>query len=50
VTCIGPPDATLDELIKAADRLMYAVKRGGKNMIRHELLGKIPTAEEGPRG
>jgi diguanylate cyclase (GGDEF)-like protein len=49
VTCIGPPDATLDELIKAADRLMYAVKRGGKNTIRHEILGKIPTTEEEPR-
>jgi diguanylate cyclase (GGDEF)-like protein len=46
VTCVGPPDATLDELIKAADRLMYAVKRGGKNMIRHEILGKIPAEEE----
>ena len=53
VTCVGPPDVTLDDMVKAADRLMYSVKRSGKNQIRFEILGKlaaVPTPEEGPPG
>jgi diguanylate cyclase (GGDEF)-like protein len=46
VTCISPPDTTLDELIKVADELMYSVKRSGKNMIRHEILGKAAPEKE----
>jgi diguanylate cyclase (GGDEF)-like protein len=42
VTCLEPPDS-VEGLIKAADRLMYAVKRGGKGSIRHEILGKSAT-------
>ena len=52
VTCVSPPDVTLDEMVKAADRLMYSVKRSGKNQIRHEILGKVPVPpmlEEEPR-
>ncbi len=48
VTCISPPDTTLDELVKVADGLMYAVKRSGKNQIRHEILGKAPGPAEEP--
>lgn len=46
VTCVSPPDTTLDELVKVADGLMYSVKRSGKNMIRHEILGKAAPEEE----
>ncbi|HEV8675096.1 MAG TPA: GGDEF domain-containing protein [Methylomirabilota bacterium] len=42
VTCLESPDS-VEMLIKAADRLMYTVKRGGKGRIRHEILGKSPT-------
>jgi diguanylate cyclase (GGDEF)-like protein len=40
VTCLSPPDTTLEELIRVADGLMYSVKRSGKNQIRHETLGQ----------
>ena len=35
VTWDAPP-ANVSEMLKAADRLMYAAKRGGKNRIHHE--------------
>jgi diguanylate cyclase (GGDEF)-like protein len=35
VTWDAPP-ASVNEMLKAADRLMYAAKHGGKNRIRHE--------------
>ena len=37
VTCAHPP-CTLDSLIEKSDNLMYAVKRTGKNMVKHDLL------------
>ena len=37
VTFVTPP-VSVDEMIKNADALMYAGKRGGKNMIRFEAL------------
>lgn len=39
LTCLEPPDS-VDALIKAADGLMYAVKKTSKDGIRHEVLGK----------
>jgi diguanylate cyclase (GGDEF)-like protein len=46
VTCISPPDTTLEELIRVADGLMYSVKRSGKNQIRHEILGKSASRDK----
>ncbi|MFN2455772.1 MAG: GGDEF domain-containing protein [Pyrinomonadaceae bacterium] len=37
LTCADPPH-TVDEMIKVADGLMYEVKEGGKDAIRHEVL------------
>jgi len=42
VTC-NKPLCKVDELIKAADNLMYSVKNSGKNMIRHEVLDRIES-------
>ncbi len=42
-TFIIPP-ASIDEVIKTADDLMYAVKRTQKNSIKHELVN--PHAAE----
>ncbi|MEO8286674.1 MAG: GGDEF domain-containing protein [Chloroflexota bacterium] len=38
VTYLAPPP-TVDALIKAADDLMYSVKRSGKNSIKHAVYG-----------
>jgi diguanylate cyclase (GGDEF)-like protein len=46
VTCVSPPDTTLEELIRVADGLMYSVKRSGKNQIRHEILGKPASRDK----
>jgi len=34
------PPASVDDLIRAADDLMYAVKRSGKNAARYEVCGR----------
>lgn len=39
VTCTTAP-ATVDELIKTADELMYSVKRNGKNMVKYSVYGE----------
>ncbi len=44
VTWLSPPSAT-DEMIRLADGLMYSVKSGGKNQIRHERFGEAPPLE-----
>jgi len=44
VTCLDPPD-TVDGLLQRADDLMYAVKKGGKDGIRHEVLRATMVAE-----
>lgn len=38
---VAPP--SVDDLVAAADRLMYAVKRGGKNAVRHEYISDATT-------
>ena len=37
LVCLGPPDS-VDQLIRRADALMYAVKRGGRNGLKTEVL------------
>ena len=41
VTFFKPP-ATVDEMIARADSLMYEAKAGGKDKIRHEVVGGRP--------
>jgi len=38
-TFISPP-STVDEMLKISDRLLYAAKNNGKNMIEYEKFGK----------
>jgi GGDEF domain-containing protein len=38
LTCVEPP-STVEELIKLADDSMYEIKSGGKNGIKHEVVG-----------
>ncbi len=38
------PPANVNEMLKSADRLMYAAKRSGKNRIRHETWGEPANA------
>jgi diguanylate cyclase (GGDEF)-like protein len=44
VTFVQPPDP-VDDMIRCADRLMYAAKNGGKNVIQHEVF-RNPIREE----
>lgn len=39
VVTFDMPPANLDEMVKSADELMYAVKAGGKNRLAHALVG-----------
>lgn len=39
VTFTGPPDS-VSEMIRQADDLMYAAKRNGKNMVKHEVWNR----------
>jgi diguanylate cyclase (GGDEF)-like protein len=41
------PPASVTEVIKQADDLMYAAKRGGKDMVKHIELGSVPTEQRG---
>jgi diguanylate cyclase (GGDEF)-like protein len=43
VTWDSPP-RTVDEMVKRADALMYAVKNDGKNKIKHEVFSEQATA------
>ncbi len=43
VTWDAPPDS-VDEMLRAADRQMYAAKRGGKNAVRHTVSNARPNA------
>lgn len=37
LTYLSPPE-NVEEMIRRADDLMYSVKRGGKNNIKHEVM------------
>jgi PleD family two-component response regulator len=43
VTWEAPP-AGVDEMLRAADELMYAAKRHGKNAIRHTISTRTADA------
>jgi diguanylate cyclase (GGDEF)-like protein len=42
VTFVRPP-ASIDEMIKAADDLMYDAKKNGKDAVAGEVLGELPS-------
>lgn len=45
LTCLQPP-GSVDELISRVDATMYAVKKAGKNSIKHELYpGQAPPSK-----
>jgi diguanylate cyclase (GGDEF)-like protein len=37
-------DISIDEMIHASDKLMYAVKNQGKDAMKHEVLAAVPAA------
>jgi diguanylate cyclase (GGDEF)-like protein len=39
VVTFDTPPASVDDLLRAADEVMYSAKRGGKNAIRHTTAG-----------
>lgn len=43
ITWDAPP-ADVDEMLRAADELMYAAKRNGKNRVQHRVLTRPATA------
>ncbi|MEZ5426299.1 MAG: GGDEF domain-containing protein [Pyrinomonadaceae bacterium] len=45
LSCAIPP-ATIDEMLKFADNLMYEVKRSGKNSVRFRELGRENNFEQ----
>lgn len=45
VTWLSPPSTT-DEMIRQTDLLMYSVKGGGKNEIRHEQFEAVPHLDK----
>jgi diguanylate cyclase (GGDEF)-like protein len=47
VTFAVPPAST-NEMLRRADRLMYAVKNAGKDGVRHEVASGEPAAAPGP--
>jgi len=51
ITCLDPPE-TIDDLLRFADTLMYAVKGAGKDGIRHDVLRAhlVPERAPGPGG
>ena len=42
-TFLRPPES-VEEMVRKADSLMYAAKKGGGNAIRHEVVGSIEVS------
>ncbi len=49
VTFVTPPEST-DSMIRTADKVMYAVKHGGKNRVLHREVNPSDRESPGPAG
>jgi diguanylate cyclase (GGDEF)-like protein len=45
VTYLQPADS-VDQMLHAADKVMYDVKRAGKNSARHKVFGRFPEEDD----
>jgi diguanylate cyclase (GGDEF)-like protein len=45
VTYLQPADS-VDQMLHAADKVMYDVKRAGKNSARHKVFGRFPDEDD----
>jgi PleD family two-component response regulator len=45
VTFLQPADS-IEQMLNAADKIMYDVKRAGKNAAKHRVYGRVDIADD----